>query len=118
VVLRDAAEVGILVVLVTVFSILNPEAFATLTNLRTILNAAAIPMIVGVGATFVVLSRIDLSAEGVIGAAGMTFVLLSANSRGALDLGPAAFLIAIVLGAERGSRPDCRSGATALMPSC
>jgi ribose transport system permease protein len=101
--LRDAAEVGILVVLVAVFSILNPDSFPTLTTLKTILNAASIPIIVGVGATFVVLTgRIDLSAEGVMGAAGMTFVLLSANSRGTLDLGAAAVVIAILLGAGLG----------------
>jgi ribose transport system permease protein len=101
--LRDAAEVGILVALVVVFSVLNPQSFPTPTNLKTILNAASIPMIVGVGLTFVVLmGRIDLSAEGIMGTAGMAFVLLSANSRGTMDLGAAAFPIAIVLGAGLG----------------
>ena len=101
--LRDAGEVGILVVLVLVFSILNPDTFPTLVNLNTILNASAIPIIAGVGTTFVVLmGRIDLSAEGIMGAAGMTFVLLTANSRGTTDLGMAAFPIAVLVGAALG----------------
>ena len=33
------------------------------------------------------MGSIDLSVEGVMGAAGMTFVLMSANSRDTTDLG-------------------------------
>ena len=102
---RDGiAEIAILLALVLLFSVLNPGSFATLTNLNTILNNAAIPAVVGVGASFVVLTgRIDLSVEGVMGAAGMIFVLLSANSRGTADLGWLALPVALAAGAVIGA---------------
>lgn len=101
--MSSLAEVGVLVALVAVFSALNPTAFPTWTNLNTILNNAAIPIVVGVGATFVVLTgRIDLSVEGIMGAAGIAFVLLSANSRGTADFGVFAYPAAIGLGAALG----------------
>jgi ribose transport system permease protein len=100
---KRLGEVGALVVLIVVFAALNPGSFLTLLNIRTILDQAAIPLIVGVGATLVILmGSIDLSVEGVMGAAGMTFVLLSANSRDTADLGFAAILIAVALGAFLG----------------
>jgi len=96
---RRLGEVGALVVLIIVFTVLNPGAFLTLLNVRTILDQAAIPLIVGVGATLVILmGSIDLSVEGVMGASGMTFVLLSANSRDTTDLGIWAIVIAVALG--------------------
>lgn len=98
------AELAILLALIVIFSILNPASFPTLTNLDTILNNAAIPIVVGVGASAVVLTgRIDLSVEGVMGAAGMTFVLLSANSRETADIGWLAWPAALVLGAGLGA---------------
>lgn len=98
------AEVAILLALIVIFSILNPASFPTLTNLDTILNNAAIPIVVGVGASAVVLTgRIDLSVEGVMGAAGMTFVLLSANSRETADIGWLAWPAALALGAGLGA---------------
>lgn len=98
------AEVAILVALVILFSALNPQAFPTLVNLKTILNNAAIPIILGVGASLVVLTgRIDLSIEGVMGAAGMVFVLLSANSRGTADIGWLAYPAALATGAALGA---------------
>ncbi|MFB9375923.1 ABC transporter permease [Kineococcus gynurae] len=100
---RSSGEVVALVVLVIVFTVLNPGTFATTTNLLTILDQAALPLIVGVGATLVILmGSIDLSVEGVMGAAGMTFVLLSANSRTGTDLGPVAVLAALAVGLALG----------------
>lgn len=98
------AELAILLALIVIFSFLNPASFPTLTNLDTILNNAAIPIVVGVGASAVVLTgRIDLSVEGVMGAAGMTFVLLSANSRETVDIGWLAWPAALALGAGLGA---------------
>ncbi len=98
------AELAILLALIVIFSFLNPASFPTLTNLHTILNNAAIPIVVGVGASAVVLTgRIDLSVEGVMGAAGMTFVLLSANSRETADIGWLAWPAALALGAGLGA---------------
>lgn len=96
-------EIVILVLLIVVFSILNPAKFPTLANLNTILNTAAVPTIIGVGATFVVLmGRIDLSVEGIMGAAGLAYVLLSPNSRTGTNWGIGAIVVAIALGAALG----------------
>jgi len=96
------ALLGALVVLAIIFSLLNSR-FATLGNVQNILNQASLPLIIGVGATFVILiGSIDLSVEGVMGASGMAFVLMSANSRGGTDFGVWAFVVAIALGVALG----------------
>ena len=94
---KRAGEFGAFVVLVVVFAILNPGTFLTATNIQTILNQSAIPMIIAVGSTLVILmGSIDLSVEGVMGASGMTFVLMTANSRGGQDYGVVVALVAAV----------------------
>ena len=50
----------------------------------------------------ILLGSIDLSVEGVMGAAGMAWILLSANTRGGPDLGPLAWIIALAVGAALG----------------
>lgn len=81
-----------------IFSFLN-DRFASLDNLRNVLVQASVPLIVVVGATLVILmGSIDLSAQGVMGAAGMAWILLSPNSRGAVDLGVWAWVVAIGVG--------------------
>jgi len=93
---------GALVVLIVIFSILNPR-FASLENLQNLLNQASLPLIIGIGATFVILiGSIDLSVEGVMAATGVTFVLMSANSRGGADLGIWAWLVPLALGVVLG----------------
>lgn len=100
---KSLGELAALVVMVGAFAVLNPDTFLTLANARTILDQAALPLIIGVGATLVILmGSIDLSVEGVMGAAGMTFVLLTANSRDTIDLGPGAFVAAIAVGMTLG----------------
>lgn len=99
---RDALEVGglaaALLVLVIVFSVASPR-FATLANLQDVLDAASVPIIIGVGATLVILmGSIDLSVEGVMAAAGMTYILLIANSRGATDQGIVSILAPLAVG--------------------
>jgi ribose transport system permease protein len=87
-----------LAVVLIVFTVLNPR-FATIENLRNVLVQASVPLIVVVGATLVVLmGSIDLSVQGVMGAAGMAWILLSANARGGTDYGPWAWAIALPLG--------------------
>ena len=76
------AEIAILVLPIVLFSILNPTTFLTVANFNTILNTAAVPTIIGVGATFVVLmGRIDLSVEGTMGAAVSPCLLLRTAGR-------------------------------------
>jgi ribose transport system permease protein len=101
--LRSLGELGALVVLIVVFALINPSTFLSIGNIRTILDQAATPLIVGVGATLVVLmGSIDLSVEGLMGAAGMAFILSTANSRESTDLGAGAFVIGIAVGAVLG----------------
>ena len=58
------ALIGAMVVLIVIFSILNPR-FATIENLQNVLNQASLPLIIGLGATLVILiGSIDLSVEG------------------------------------------------------
>lgn len=97
------ALMGAMVVLIAIFTILNPR-FATIENLQNILNQASLPLIVGLGATLVILiGSIDLSVEGVMGASGVAFVLLSANSRGAQDTGVWAWILPLALAGALGA---------------
>lgn len=101
--LRDAAESIALVALIVMFSVLNPESFVSVVNLQTILDQASVPLILGVGATLVILlGCIDLSVEGLMSACGVAFVLLSANSRTDADLGLWAVGVGLALGALLG----------------
>ncbi len=101
--LREGGEIIALVLLVVVFTLINPSSFLTIVNIQTILDQAATPLIVGVGATLVILlGCIDLSVEGLMSACGLAFVLLSANSRNSTDLGLWAIVIGVLLGAALG----------------
>ena len=101
--LRQGGEIIALVLLVVVFTLINPDSFLTVVNIQTILDQASTPLIIGVGATLVILlGCIDLSVEGLMSACGLAFVLLSANSRDAGSLGPWAILIGVGLGAALG----------------
>lgn len=87
-----------ILVIVLIFSVLNPR-FGSIENLRNVLYQASVPLIVVVGATLVIqMGSIDLSVEGVMGAAGMTWILTSPNTRIALDLGAWAWVLAIGIG--------------------
>jgi ribose transport system permease protein len=88
-----------LIAVSVVFAALNPTTFPTPENFRTILDQAALPLILSIGATYVILMGcIDLSIEGVMAASGLTFVLLSANSVNGMDLGPIAAVAAVAMG--------------------
>ena len=99
---QTTASLLALLVLAVVFSVLSPQ-FRTLSNVVSIVDAAALLAIVTVGITFVlVLGAIDLSVEGLIGACSMTVALLVANSRTGLDLGLVGVLATVLLGAAFG----------------
>ena len=100
---RDSGESLALVLLIIIFAVINPDSFPTVLNLQTVLDQASTPLIVGVGATLVILlGCIDLSVEGVMSSCGLVFVLLSANSRTSADLGMWAIVIGVLLGALLG----------------
>lgn len=85
-------------VLILLFSVLNPR-FASVENLQNVLFQVSVPLIILVGTSMVILmGSIDLSAQGVMGAAGMTWILLSPNTRLEIDLGIWAWVAALGLG--------------------
>ena len=97
-----AALIASMVVLAIIFAFLNPR-FGSIENFRNILFQVAVPLIIIVGTTFVIqLGSIDLSVQGVMGAAGMAWILLSANTRLATDYGVWAWAIAIGIGLALG----------------
>ena len=88
----------LIVVLIVIFTILNPR-FGSIENLRNVLYQGSIPLIVVVGATLVIqMASIDLSVEGAMGAAGMSWILLSPNTRLGIDIGAWAWVVAIGIG--------------------
>ena len=93
-----ASLIASMVVLMIVFAFLNPR-FASIENFQNILFQVAVPLIIIVGTTLVIqLGSIDLSVQGIMGAAGMAWILLSANTRNETDLGVLAWVIALGIG--------------------
>jgi ribose transport system permease protein len=89
-----AALIG-LCVLVTLFN----ANFLTPGNLVRLLNTAAIPLIICMGATFVILmGSIDLSVEGVIALTAVAVSLLVANDLSGIAFGLWSVPIAVVFG--------------------
>ena len=85
------------------FGVADPR-FATFQNFQAIASSSAVPMILAVGMTFIILQgSIDLSIEGVMGAASIVFALLVLNTRTGMDLGIIGFFVAVVLGAAIGA---------------
>lgn len=94
--------IGILVVLVIVFTVINGR-FLTLNNVRAIIDGAAAPMVIAVGLTLVILmGSIDLSAEGVIATVSVTVSLLLRNNINGNNFGAAGIIIALTAGAAFG----------------
>lgn len=90
------------VVPMVIFSILNPR-FASIENVQNVLFQSSVPLIIVVGATLVILmGSIDLSVQGVMGAAGMVWILISPNTRTEIDLGVWAWVIALATGVGLG----------------
>ncbi|GGW41599.1 sugar ABC transporter permease [Gemmobacter lanyuensis] len=90
------------VALMVVFSFLNPR-FASVENLQNVLFQSSVPLIIVVGATLVILmGSIDLSVQGVMGAAGMAWILITPNTRTGLDYGVWAWVIALGTGVALG----------------
>lgn len=92
-----------LLVLVLLFSAFTAN-FASLPNLAAVLEAAAIPAIVAVGLTFVLMqASIDLSVEGVASLANVLLSITVANSVTATDIGlwaiPLVIGVGLVIGA-------------------
>lgn len=93
-------------VLFVIFAFLNPR-FASIQNLQNVLFQISVPLIIVVGTTMVIqMGSIDLSVQGIMGASGMTWILLSANTRLDSDIGiwawPAALGVGLGIGLVTG----------------
>ena len=86
--LRAWAPLAVLALLCLVFALINSN-FLNPWNLVRLLNAAAIPIILTMGMTFIILmGSIDLSVEGVVALTAVLASLLVANQFNSNDFGP------------------------------
>ena len=99
---RDWAPLAVLVALCLTISAFNSN-FLTVGNLMRLLNTAAIPMVLAMGSTFVILmGSIDLSVEGVVALTAVLASLLVANNISSVAIGLWAVPIAVVAGGLMG----------------
>ena len=93
----------ILLVVMTIGFSLYDNHFFSLKNLSNILGQMAVPLTLATGLTFVLLiGRIDLSVEGVMGLVGSTIALLVLNSRNANDWGVWGVVVPMLAGVFSG----------------
>lgn len=91
------APVIVLAVMIVFFSITCGKDFASASNLIAILNQLAIPLLVAVGLTFVIMiGSIDLSINGTVGMAASLLGVFVLNSRTPLNWGLGGVLVAVL----------------------
>src|SRR3954451_12016056 len=96
------APVIVLLLLCAIISTINSN-FLTFGNVVRISQAAMIPLVVGLGATFIILmGSIDLSVEGVLTLAAVLLSMLVLNGANGNDYGMLAVLIVVLVGAGVG----------------
>lgn len=96
------APVIVLVVLCAIVAAINPN-FLTFGNLVRISQTAAIPLVLGIGATFIILmGSIDLSVEGTLTCSAVILSMLVLNGANANDLGLVGVLAVLLVGATIG----------------
>jgi ribose transport system permease protein len=97
------APVAVLLLLCAVITAINPN-FLTFNNFVRITQAAMIPLVLGMGATFIILmGSIDLSVEGVLALGAVLLSLLVVNGANANDYGLLAVLAVLAVGAGVGA---------------
>lgn len=88
----------VMFILIIVFSV-TAKGFFTVGNLIAILSQLAIPLVLSIGMTFIIMiGSMDLSIEGVMGLCGTFTSLLLLNSSNSLNLGMLGLLMIILLG--------------------
>ena len=91
------APMLVLLALVLFFSALRTSVFLSIGNLSAILNQLAIPLLIAMGLTFVImLGCIDLSIDGSVGMAGSLMSLLVLNTKNGNNLGLMGIVLAIL----------------------
>ncbi|MBN9073224.1 MAG: ABC transporter permease [Rhizobiales bacterium] len=99
---RRWAPLAVLAALCVLVSLFNPN-FLTVGNFVRLLNSAAIPVVLCMGATFIILmGSIDLSVEGVVAMTAVVASLLVANDITSYSIGLAAAPVAILIGGAMG----------------
>ena len=100
------APLLVLIALCVGIALINPR-FASLGNAVRIAQAAMIPLVLGLGATFIILmGSIDLSVEGVLTLCAVALSLLVSNGANGNELGILGVLAVLLIGAGMG----CLSG--------
>ncbi|MFO1068646.1 MAG: ABC transporter permease [Geminicoccaceae bacterium] len=96
------APVMVLVLLCVIIAFINPN-FLSFSNFVRIAQSAMIPLVLGLGATFIILmGSIDLSVEGVLSLAAVCLSLLVLNGANPNDFGILGALIVLAIGAGAG----------------
>jgi ribose transport system permease protein len=96
------APLGVLIALCALIALVNPN-FLTFGNLVRVSQAAMIPLVLGIGETFIVLlGSIDLSVEGVLTLAAVILSMLVLNGSNANEFGMLAIPVVLLLGAGVG----------------
>jgi ribose transport system permease protein len=99
---RRWAPLVVLAGLCLMISLFNGN-FLTLGNLVRLLNSASIPVVLCMGATFVILmGSVDLSVEGIVALSAVAASLLVANDITSNNMGLLAVPIAILIGGVMG----------------
>jgi ribose transport system permease protein len=99
---RRWAPLAVLIALCVLVTLFNTNFLST-GNFVRLLNSASIPIVLCMGATFVILmGSIDLSVEGVVALAAVIASLLVTNDITSYSIGLAAMPIAILLGGLMG----------------
>ena len=96
------APLGVLILLCLLITFVNPN-FLTTGNFVRIAQTAMIPLVLGLGATFVILmGSIDLSVEGVMTLCAVILSMLVLNGANENDLGVLAMIPVLLVGAAVG----------------
>ncbi|MDE3177052.1 MAG: ABC transporter permease [Pseudomonadota bacterium] len=99
---REWTPLAVLIVLCLGISGFNAN-FLSVGNFLRLLNSAAIPLVLSMGATFIILmGSIDLSIEGVVALTAVCVSLLVSNNISSMAIGLWAVPIAILVGGAMG----------------
>ncbi len=96
------APVLVLILLCAIISVINPN-FLSFGNFVRISQSAMIPLVLGIGATFIILmGSIDLSVEGILTLGAVILSTLVLNGANGNDLGIIGVLVVLAVGAGVG----------------
>jgi ribose transport system permease protein len=91
------APIAVLIALIVVFTILKGFSFFSIGNFVAILNQWAIPLLIALGLTFVIMiGSIDLSIDGTVGMVGSLVAVFVANSKNSNNMGLFGCILAVL----------------------